>query len=82
MSRANLCLSPYGYAGAGRNLLVFGSFSALKPSHSHPIRGFARGFLVALAICWHSAACFKNTSAGLIGVMGARFLDFPSLWTP
>ena len=44
MSRTNLCLSPYGYAGAGRNLLVFGSFSALKPSHSHPIpRGFASG---------------------------------------
>ena len=33
------------------------------------------GFLVALAICWHSAACFKNSSAGLIGVIGARFLD-------
>ena len=44
MSRTSLCLSPYGYAGAGRNLLVFGSFSALKPSHSHPIpRGFASG---------------------------------------
>ena len=37
------------------------------------------GFLVALAICWHSAACFKNSSAGLIGVIGARFLGFPSL---
>ena len=23
------------------------------------------GFLVALAICWHSAACFKNSSAGM-----------------
>jgi hypothetical protein len=34
---------------------------------------------VALAICWHSAACFKNSSAGLIGVIGARFLGFPSL---
>jgi hypothetical protein len=44
MSRTNLCLSPYGYSGAGHNLLVFGSFSALKPSHSHPIpRGFASG---------------------------------------
>ncbi len=37
MSRTNLYLSPHGRASAGRNFLVFGSFSALKPSLSHPI---------------------------------------------
>ena len=37
MSRTNLYLSPYGRAGAGRDFLVFGSFSALKPPLSHPI---------------------------------------------
>jgi hypothetical protein len=29
---------------------------------------------VVLAICWHSAACFRNSSGGLIGVMDAHFL--------
>jgi hypothetical protein len=44
MSRTNLYLSPYGRAGAGRDFLVFGSFSALKPSLSHPIpRALASG---------------------------------------
>jgi hypothetical protein len=44
MSRTNLYLSPYRRASAGRNFLVFGSFSALKPSLSHPIpRAFISG---------------------------------------
>jgi hypothetical protein len=36
------------------------------------------GFLVALAICWHSAACFKNSSAGLIGVIGEALASWIS----
>ena len=31
---------------------------------------------MALAICWHSAACFKNWSAGSIELIGRSLLGF------
>ena len=37
MGQTKLCLPPYGYSDAGRNFLVFGSFSALKPPLGHPV---------------------------------------------
>ena len=37
---------------------------------------------MAFAICWHSAACLRNSSAGLMGVMDAHFWVSRPLLTP
>jgi hypothetical protein len=80
MSRTNLYLSPYGRAGAGRDFLVFGSFSALKPSLSHPIpRTLTSGISGGSGHLLAFGGVFQKLLSRLIGVIGARFLGFPSL---
>ena len=80
MSRTNLCLSPYGHAGAGRNFLVFGSFSALKPSLSHPIpRGFASGISGGFGHLLAFGGVFQKFLSWIDRCHRRSLLDFPSL---
>ena len=79
MDRTEVCWPTYGYSRASRNFLVFGSFSALKPSlgHSVPRRlagRISRGLRHLLAL----GGVSQKFVSWIDGSHGRSLLGFPS----
>ena len=79
MDRTEICLPTYGYSRASSNFLVFGSFSALKPSlgHSVPRRlagRISRGLRHLLAL----GGVSQKFVSWIDGSHGRSLLGFPS----